>query len=480
MPLRTGSVQVRDASGEDRYDPPAEHRIPDGDPSAWLSADNLFSGGWLASSRTRNVVYALLIGELALLVGFVALYRPFDLQIYLWGGREVLHGLRLYDVKAHANWFTYPPFAAAVFTPLTFVPGFIVRLCWELGSVVALAWACVLTLRLAGYRPGRMVVLAMVAAGFVLEPMYHTLYLGQVNIFLFALVLIDMWRVSQGRTAGLGVGLATAIKLTPGIFVLLFLLTRRWKDALVSAITFVVCGVIGYLVDPAASRLYWTKLFYDTKRVSVPYISNQSVYAAVVRILGGIGHVGLWPDLVSIVLGAAGLALAVTLARRQDWLGATAVTGVTGLLVSPVSWTHHWVWVLPALVVLLRGGKGARIAAACGYLLFVLAPNWFTPHTNSDGQFGFHGVVTLVANCFMLAGLAFLGYVAARAYLPRRTGLTDELLPESEDQAWNLSWMPADSHARRILVRMTALLRRPVGVIRAASSGERPPEPSRP
>jgi hypothetical protein len=421
----------------------------------------------------------VLILELALLAGFVAVYRPFDLQIYLWGGREVLHGLRLYDVKSHANWFTYPPFAAAMFTPLTAVPGFIVRLCWELGSVAALAWACVLTLRLAGYRPSRMAVLAMVAAGLVLEPMYHTLFLGQVNIFLFTLVLIDMWRVAQGRRAGIGVGLAAAIKLTPGIFVLFFLLTKRWKDALVSAATFVVCGVIGYLVNPAASRLYWTKLFYDTKRVSVPYISNQSVYSAVVRILGGIGHVGPWLDVVSLVLGAAGLALAVSLARREDWLGATAVTGVTGLLVSPVSWTHHWVWVLPALVVLLRGGKGARIAAACGYFLFVLAPNWFTPHTHSDGQFGFHGVVTLVANCFVIAGLAFLGYVAARTYLPRRPDLTEELLAASEDRTWFLDWTPDDNQARRLLVRAAGLLRA-AGLVRASGHAKRPPEPSQP
>src|SRR5262249_38915463 len=73
-----------------------------------------------------------------------------------------------------------------------------------------------------------------------------------------------------------------------------------------------------------------------------------------------------------------GLAGAGTLARRGDWLGATAVTGTTGLLVSPISWAHHWVWILPALVLLIRGGH--RIAAGAGYLLFAVAPFWYTPH----------------------------------------------------------------------------------------------------
>jgi hypothetical protein len=148
----------------------------------------------------------------------------------------------------------------------------------------------------------------------------------------------------------------------------------------------------------------------------VPYISNQSLYAAAVRILGGTSHVGSWFWPVAAVLAVAGLALAAAAARRGDWLGAAAVTGTTGLIVSPISWTHHWVWVLPALVVLLRGGSRARLGAACGYVLFIAAPMWFTPHPGAagTGQFGLHGLVTVIANCFLLAGLAFLAYMAVQ------------------------------------------------------------------
>ena len=404
-------------------------------------AEALFRWAWLANRRLRRATYALLALEIGLVIGFVIAYHPFDLNIYLWGGRAVTHGLRLYLAQADANWFTYPPFAAALFTPLAGIPGFIAGLAWELGSVAALAWSCVLTVKLAGYRPTRAVIAAMVAAAFLLEPMYHTLFLGQVNLVLLAVVLADVWRASRGRPAGIGVGIAAAIKLTPGIFILLFLLTRRTRDALTAAVTFIGCGLIGYLVDPAASRLYWTRLFYDTKRVGAEYISNQSPYAAVVRILGGTSHVGSWYLLVPLILGAVGLAVAATLARRSDWLGAAAVTGVTGLLVSPISWTHHWVWVLPALVVLLRGGTGSRIAAACAYLLFVLAPMWWTPWSADASQTGFHGLTTLTANCFLIAGLAFIAYMTVAAWRlraadprppgPAPAGIMDhERLPE--------------------------------------------------
>jgi hypothetical protein len=375
---------------------------------------------WLGTQRARRVMYVTLALQLAVVAGFAIVYRPFDLQIYLWGGKAVTQGMRLYLAQSHGNFFTYPPFAAALFTPFAALPSVVVGVVWELACVAAFGWACVLTLRLAGYRPNLTLVLAMVAGGLILEPVYHTLYLGQVNLFLLAMVLADIWRVARGRPSGLGIGIATAIKLTPGIFIVLLLFTRRTKDAVTAAVTFACCTLIGFAVDPSASRLYWTHVFYNTGRVAAAYISNQSPYALEVRMLGGPSHVGIWFDLVPVIIGGIGLVIATVLARRGDWLGAAAVTGIAGLMVSPISWTHHWVWVLPVLVVMWRGGTRSRIAAACGYVLFCVAPMWWTPHSGAGGDFGWHGLVTVTANCFLLAGLAFLGYMAVHTWRTRQ------------------------------------------------------------
>ena len=405
----------------------------------------------LLGRRARSVAYACILAELGLVIGFAIAYHPFDLSIYLWGGRAVTEGLRLYLVQAHANWFTYPPFAAAVFTPLAALPTVVVDVAWELASVAAFAWSCLLALKLAGCRASGPVLAAVVGAGFLLEPVYHTLFLGQVNLFLLALVMTDVWRVARGRTAGIGVGLAAAIKLTPAIFIVLFMVTRRTRDAVIAAGTFVTCALFGYLVDPSASRLYWTRLFYDTTRVRATYISNQSPYAAATRIMGGVSHVGSWYLAIPLVLGPLGLAVAATLARRQDWLGAAAVTGTTSLLVCPISWTHHWVWIMPALIVLLRGGPASRIAAACGYLLFAAAPMWWTPWSFKTSQYGFHGLVTLTANCFLIAGVAFLAYMAVCTWRPQ-SRRRDEQGPAS----WGSPSIPSlvTSTAARALIEL--------------------------
>jgi alpha-1,2-mannosyltransferase len=378
-----------------------------------------------------RAVWAALGTALAVLAWYAIQFHPLDLSIYLWGGRAVGQDARLYLVQAHRNWFTYPPFAATVFAPLAALPAVVVQVVWELASVAALAWSARITLELGGYwppgRPAQARMLAAAAGGsLLLEPVYHTLYLGQVNLFLLALVLTDVRRAASGRAAGIGVGLAAAMKLTPAIFVVFFLLARRTRAAAVAAATFAGCGLAGYLIAPHASRLYWTRLFYDVRRVYAPYISNQSLYGAVSRLAGGVGHVPGWYLVLPLTAGAIGLATAAALARRGDWLGGAAATGITGLLVSPISWSHHWVWIIPALAVLIRAGH--RRAAAGGALLFAVALPWWTPHHG----LGFHGLETVAGNSYLLAGLAFGGWLAWGALV---RAPADELRPQVAELA---------------------------------------------
>jgi Glycosyltransferase family 87 len=368
-------------------------------------------------SRKRWVaplVYGVLGLELAVVIAFAATYNALDFRIYMWGGHAVTQDARLYLALAYGHWFTYSPFAAIVFVPIASIPLAVARVGWDLVSVAALAYCMVLILKLAGYRPSWLMIAGVTAAALALDPVYETLFLGQINLILLALIMTDIWRVSRGRDAGIGVGIAAAIKLTPAIFIVFFLLARRTKAAFIGVGTFLCCGLIGLLVAPRASKLYWEHLFYDTKRVGAPYISNQSPYAAAIRIAGGAAHVGDWYVVIPLALGAIGLAAATILARHDDWLGATAVAGTTGLLVSPISWAHHWVWILPALVVLVRYGH--RVTAGLGYLLFAVAPFWYTPHSGGPREYGFHWLLTPVANCYLIAGLAFLAFMAWRAY----------------------------------------------------------------
>lgn len=369
----------------------------------------------------RAASWILALQVLAIAIFSVA-YDSLDFRIYRLGGHAITDGVSLYGKQLADHWFTNTPFMAALFTPFSQLPLIAGRLMWQLASLAAFIWACRTTLQLAGRRVPLVVV---VAAGLLLEPVWHTFFLGQVNLFLLALVLADMHRAALGRPSGIGIGIATAIKLTPAIFVVVLLMTRRTKDAVTATATFAICTALAYSINPDASRIYWLHTFYDTSRVGVPYISNQSPYGALTRILWRTAEVGDWYTAIPLTLGIFGLTVAALWGRRGDWLAVTAVTGMTGLLVSPISWAHHWVWVIPALAVLLRNNN--RKTALAAYAVFLLSPLWWTPHNGHPLEYGFHPLLTPVANCYLLAGVAFLAHMAFRLRI------TSSALPSGRD-----------------------------------------------
>jgi Glycosyltransferase family 87 len=373
----------------------------------------------------KRAAYAALAVEIAVLVVFTLAWESLDFSVYMWGGQAVADDARLYTEQALAHWFTYTPFAGLVFAPWSVLPLTLGRLLWQLLSVAAFAGACAVTMKLAGRAVTRTSLVGVVAAGLLLEPVYHTLFQAQINLLLFGLILLDVWLLAQGRShrlkrgVGVGIGIAAAIKLTPAIFIAFLLAAGRTRAAVNATVTFVACGLLGFLVAPKASRMYWLHLFFDTSRVGASYISNQSPYGMLRRLFSNDPAIDSWYPVIPLAVALAGLTFAALLARRGDWLAAVATTGMTGLLVSPISWAHHWVWIVPALAVLVRGGRVARAAAVVAYALFVLAPMWWTPHFGEPAEYGWNGWVTVVANCYLLSGLAFLAYAGRLAV--RRT-----------------------------------------------------------
>lgn len=291
-----------------------------------------------------------------------------DLQVYRAGGEHVLHHRPLYAGGVLLDLpFVYPPVAAVLFVPLTLLPLPLLKFLWTTLGVLLLVRVVRRSAALAGAMLPAGTVALLVAAALWLDPVRTTFYLGQINVVLLALVLLDLTgRPSRWR--GAGVGLAAALKLTPLLFVVYLLLVGRRREAVVAVGTFVAATGLGFAVAPAESVQYWVRgTFAAANRISdLAATSNHSIDGLVARVVGE--NVPVYLALAGLLTTAA-MILAVHAHRRGEDLLALVVVGLASAAVAPFAWSHHFVWCVPLLVLLTV--RHARLSVAA--LLLVTA-----------------------------------------------------------------------------------------------------------
>ena len=295
-----------------------------------------------------------------------------DLHVYVGGAATLGRPGELYDY-VYADQtpdfplpFTYPPFAAVVFYPLTLVPFGLLALVWQLGIVAALYGVVRTSQRLLTTAPrhdARRVAMLWTAIGIWTEPLRSTFDYGQINVVLVLAVLGAVYS-SRWWLSGLLVGLAAGVKLTPAVSGLYFLGARRWGAAVFSAVVFVATVGLSFLVVGDQARFYFTDLLGDADRVGPVGTSfNQSWRGAVSRIVGYDAGYGPWVVAGIVVTAALALLAWRAVGGAQDRLAAIVIVQLFGLLLSPISWTHHWVWVIPLMIWLLHGPLARRLGA---------------------------------------------------------------------------------------------------------------------
>ncbi len=292
-----------------------------------------------------------------------------DLHVYVGGAEMLDHPGKLYDY-VYADQtpdfplpFTYPPFAAVVFYPLHLLPFGFLAFAWQLGTIAALYGVVRISQRLLPGGGDYRIAMVWTAVGIWIEPLRSNFNYGQINVLLVLAVLYAVYS-TRWWVSGLLVGLAAGVKLTPAVSGLYFVGARRWATVVFSAVVFVGTVAVSALVVGDQTRYYFTELLGDAHRVGPIGTSfNQSWRGGISRILGH--DAGYGP---LVLAGIAVTAVLAVLAWRAvggatDRLGAIVVVQLFGLLASPISWTHHWVWLIPLMIWLLHGPLRERLGA---------------------------------------------------------------------------------------------------------------------
>jgi len=271
---------------------------------------------------------------------------------------------------------------------------------------------------------------------------------GQIELLLMALITWDLCQGDDRKWKGVGVGLAAGIKLVPLIFIPYLLLAGKRRQAAVASAVFAGTVAVGFAALPHDSVKWWLTGYFlhagDFSNTTQGSYLNQSLLALVTRTPAGAGSVTTLWLLLAVVVGCLGLAAAALFARAGRPTAGWVTCAVTGVLVSPISWDNHWVWIVPVLVLLADAGFRTRGAARWGYWGFGAAlagifagwpAHWtgrlaFVPrglvrfavrrHPRS-AIFHLQGMQLISWNLFVLGGLVlFAGLLIAAALTWRR------------------------------------------------------------
>lgn len=362
-----------------------------------------------------------------------------DLHVYRTGGDAWLRGLSLYgdgfpySLPGPRLPFTYPPVSAALFAALTVLPWWLAVLILLGASLAALAWGCrVVARRLLPDGVDRRWLALLAASGVaiapLLEPVRQTVSFGQINLLLAGLIAADCLLRRTPWPRGALIGVAAAVKLTPAAFALFFVARRQWRPVLVAVAAFLGMGLLGWLLAPRDTSEYWFRVLLDPTRIGrLEFTSNQSLRGLLHRFELPAGvETAVWLGL-SAVVGVLALAGVAALRRRGadgDDVAALLVTAAAVLLVSPVSWSHHWVWVVLGLLWLAEYVRRVRTPASAALLLgalglFASSPHWWLPYRDGR-EFGWNFGEHLLGGAYVWAALAVVLAGAVFAVRQRR------------------------------------------------------------
>ncbi|VFB01099.1 glycosyltransferase 87 family protein [Nocardia cyriacigeorgica] len=385
---------------------------------------------WLTGAIALFVIYAIIAPIVHWWDGYI------DLQVYRNGARVWLDDGDLYgpmpEVFGIGLPFTYPPLAALFFAPLALMPLGLAEIVVLATSVLSLG--ITLWLVLSRIRPelDRMTVLAAViaavaVAGFF-EPVRQTYSFGQINLVLMAAVALDCLVRKPFWPRGMLIGIAVSVKLIPAGYLLYFLLRKDWKAAGTLIASAIGAVGLGFLVFPSDSVEYWFHTLADTGRIGPPYYAgNQSLKGLAFR-LGVSDSVAtvIWISLSLVAIGLAALWM-----RRLIEVGASVaalmVNAAAILLVSPVSWSHHWVWVAPALLVtadaIARGRRNPLLIGAVTAMtvMFLIGPHWLLPH-EADRELDWSWWQQILGSGYVITTFAVF-VVAVLTYRPTVSGV---------------------------------------------------------
>lgn len=300
-----------------------------------------------------------------------------DAAVYREGALALVNGESLYaqpfDMGDISLPFIYPPIGAILFAPWGYFDFITVELA---GNLVVIGSSLLLLLCLYlvtnAVLSGRDKLLAFTIAAIswpialFAEPVFLNADLGQINILIMALVVMDLLPIKRRIPRGVLIGLAAAIKITPLAMLLYFLVKKDFRGIINAVISLLAFTAIGAVLAWENTKEFFSSTLLNLSAegdsgVDTTFQSNSSIQAMLYRwwTSKADAEASSLPTILWIVLSLIAVAAVAYLMHQLFSRGlhveAVMVNAMLMLLISPISWSHHWVWLpLWAVVFFVR------------------------------------------------------------------------------------------------------------------------------
>lgn len=306
-----------------------------------------------------------------------------DLAVYRQAGYDLIHSIPLYTsqfgIRLNVRLgYVYPPIASVLFVPFALISMNLTKWIWTILSILELVVVARISFaRFLGDQKNYKYSYLFLITSLVIwvSPMYNNLIYGQIDILVLTLILVDLVYLNENcrpkwLPEGILIGVAAAIKLVPALFFIYFLIIRDFKRLKNSVITFAGFTLIGFLIIPSDSKSYWLHYLENTgKNDNAWYFTNQSLDGMLRRFFPT-NWFDIWVPLV-VAMVIFGFITAYNANKRHQYFLAVILIGTLGVIISPISWIHECIWVIPIIGFILDDGKTfMRTAAAIGYYIF--------------------------------------------------------------------------------------------------------------
>lgn len=370
-----------------------------------------------------NTIYFLFVFSIVFFFynGFII---PFftnmdDFGVYYETSKKIInHDYTIYNVKIHTDVFNYPPVYSIIIKPIGYFNYFFIKNIWLILSITLYILSSIILFKLLDIK-FKENILFFISLSFIFKPALETFKWGQVNSIVLFLIICGLFFYLQERdiVSGILFGFAAAVKLSPAIFILLFLVKKKYTIVATFILTFILLNLWAVMILGFDTSInYYLKLLPELfKRGMFDNPYNQSFHNLFSRLFKeGNGYStpvfvsNKLADILTKVSTTIILILSIItliIKRDSEFILLFSLLLITSLISSNLLWEHHFIMIIASYIIILNKINNSYSDKIFLLIIFFLSYIFMSMNIGYDNKILMNGLLNIFVSIKLYSAL---------------------------------------------------------------------------